>query len=788
MYELENETVAGRKYYARLELDDGTVLTNYGDEAVGIASISLSQTLCGSESVSIGCVNAASVTIVLETGTALENQRFTLYLGQEFDGSVEWVPVGVFTAVKAEFSEGRLTVDAWDDLYFAGGTYTPSDSVAGSCTVQDAVMDVSSQAGLPIVMYIDSSGNQKVSGIDVTGLTIAGMPTGLTCSAAIGHLAALCGANACMDREGFLVFRQFAATGQALGTDDCYSGGMVFKTSDFTVASLTNTLEVETTGDDGETTTETVEVERTTGAAGGCIALTNPLMTEDNIDTAWDVVKGFAYRPATLTAVGQLAVDVGDVLTVTDATGAVYSVPVMTHTLEYDGGLKSILTAAGESESQQSAAVSGPVAQQIRELTTKVTDTKVLASGKSAVYYATTAPSAEDYALSVNDLWFDTSGGDYAMYYWDGSAWVAAPFGTTALGDNIVTAAKIVAGAVTAEKLDVAELSAICANLGTITGGSLDIGNGTFTVDSEGNLTAKNATIKGEFSSEGWGLCNVNISDGVITAICGDEDSYVVMDEDAGTIGPYYTTAIIGHNGLQVYDYGWEGNYYDLSNSPNGGSCVRPNGFGGYYLGAKWFETNNQKKAVTIDGVLSVSDAVSAGDTLNVAGAATLESTLNVTGAAALKSTLTVAGDIYNSSGEFKATNGHGFYSRNTSGSLVNIGYMDTSDNVKFGSSSYPTYLYGSSFYANGQKVNRIVGIQTVTLSASSTVESGSTVTVTGSFTAVSGASYLLIPRNINYGCYGSLSYSGTTITAIMRNLSSSSHTMSGTIYVIAYI
>ena len=129
MYELTNETVAGRKYYAKLELDDGTVLTNYGDDTVGITNISISFTLCGSESVSIGCVNAACATIVLEAGTALENQRFTLYLGQEFDGAVEWVPMGIFTGTKAEISEDRLTVEAWNDLYFAGGTYVPSGSV-----------------------------------------------------------------------------------------------------------------------------------------------------------------------------------------------------------------------------------------------------------------------------------------------------------------------------------------------------------------------------------------------------------------------------------------------------------------------------------------------------------------------------------------------------------------------------------------------------------------------------------------------------------------------------------
>lgn len=45
--------------------------------------------------------------------------------------------------------------------------------------------------------------------------------------------------------------------------------------------------------------------------------------------------------------------------------------------------------------------------------------------------------------------------------------------------------------------LDVNELSDISTDLGSITGGSLDIGGGTFTVDSLGNMVATSATIEG---------------------------------------------------------------------------------------------------------------------------------------------------------------------------------------------------------------------------------------------------------------------------------------------------
>jgi hypothetical protein len=52
----------------------------------------------------------------------------------------------------------------------------------------------------------------------------------------------------------------------------------------------------------------------------------------------------------------------------------------------------------------------------------------------------------------------------------------------------------LVAGSVAADKIAVANLAAISANLGSITAGSIDIGGGKFEVDSSGNATIRSAT------------------------------------------------------------------------------------------------------------------------------------------------------------------------------------------------------------------------------------------------------------------------------------------------------
>ena len=60
-----------------------------------------------------------------------------------------------------------------------------------------------------------------------------------------------------------------------------------------------------------------------------------------------------------------------------------------------------------------------------------------------------------------------------------------------------VTSDKIAANAITSDKISVSQLSAISADLGSITGGSINIGNGKFKVDSSGNFTATNGSLTG---------------------------------------------------------------------------------------------------------------------------------------------------------------------------------------------------------------------------------------------------------------------------------------------------
>lgn len=71
---------------------------------------------------------------------------------------------------------------------------------------------------------------------------------------------------------------------------------------------------------------------------------------------------------------------------------------------------------------------------------------------------------------------------------------------TFTVADEPVAEGDIQANAITANKINVNQLSSISADLGSITGGSINIGSGNFTVDTSGNVVATSITTTGKYN------------------------------------------------------------------------------------------------------------------------------------------------------------------------------------------------------------------------------------------------------------------------------------------------
>lgn len=94
---------------------------------------------------------------------------------------------------------------------------------------------------------------------------------------------------------------------------------------------------------------------------------------------------------------------------------------------------------------------------------------KQVEQSKNRVWYQTSAPSGTNHR--VNDVWFDTDDNNL-MYMWDGSAWVAQTFGSTAITNGSISSEKlygdtaimreIIAGSVQANSIAIGDFTNYC--------------------------------------------------------------------------------------------------------------------------------------------------------------------------------------------------------------------------------------------------------------------------------------------------------------------------------------
>ena len=339
----------------------------YGSTTIGAEQVKkcvYSGSFGGADTVTIGGVTAAMVTLTLSGAHNLRDKTITVSVGADVSGTVQYVPLGTFVVATCKQVDDTTTVTAYDAAYYAlGGTYTPN--VSSGATVAAVLSDVATQCGLTLATLPAAA--------STTG--VVGDLTGKTCRDMAGYLAALVGCNALIDRDGKLALRWFAASGQSYSPSDYYNAGLSIGGTS-TLACIQATVDVTTTDADGNTSVTTNTY--TAGGTGVGIAIQNPYMTQAILDTVWATIGGLAYTVGTCDIFHGLLVEPGDLVTITDKAGVAHTLAVMSLTMTIDGGCKTTLRATGESTTDASAAMQGSLGGKVSQLVVDLAKVKQL--------------------------------------------------------------------------------------------------------------------------------------------------------------------------------------------------------------------------------------------------------------------------------------------------------------------------------------------------------------------------------------------------------------------------
>lgn len=443
----------------------------------------------------VGGATASKIEVSMFTKSQdfVKGTEVRLEIGATADGTIEWIPMGYFTIKEQKKDRNLLTFTAYDRLesklakaYKSKITKYPAES-------KDFLTDISEQTGVEFdtSKLSDSLMIDKILTVnDQSGEKSYKEPfDGFTMQQVVGYIAQLHGTFAICDRNGKVTFRWYGALatdhpGKIGDTAGSYledqNLSFIYNTIEFLKESHTYLIKTNRYFDDllqSETMCQisgiSCDTENDHYESGTNINtnLSNPVMTQEWLNKILEKIKDTRYYPVSFSFMGDPRLDVGDVVTIVDAKNNLIDVPVMQHTITFDGGLLSEVASYGFEEKE----VKSPSEIALQRVKDDILSLQEI-TAKKATFNQLNAVDAkitnlQASTITVNDANILFARLDKANIQ---QGWITSVM----IGDAQITNAKIkdmsadkiTAGVIDASEVSIINLDAVSITTGTITG------------------------------------------------------------------------------------------------------------------------------------------------------------------------------------------------------------------------------------------------------------------------------------------------------------------------------
>lgn len=300
-------------------------------EYTGIKNFSYHGGTNSSDHISIGDAVSAYIEFTLTDcpSKMLTGQKATAYIGLKLSDSVEWIKMGIFHLDKPKRNGNYLDITAYDNFsLMEKGFYS---DLSGNQKIVDILDEQCNKIGISFV------GGADDVYYDVDLLK------GSTVREAVAILAAYCGKNAIINRDGNLKFVWFDDIGVTL-TDDYYNDTIEFDEEDTVIKRLDCTNE-----------TETLSIGTGIGIVFSC-----PGMTQERLNVLYNRINGFTYRAVSFDwQRARPDIEAGDMINLT-IQGNNCSVPLMDFIVSCDGGCYGSIESKGKTQEEQDHEFTSP--------------------------------------------------------------------------------------------------------------------------------------------------------------------------------------------------------------------------------------------------------------------------------------------------------------------------------------------------------------------------------------------------------------------------------------------
>ncbi len=330
------------------------------NEKVLVESVKNFTITSGAEEITIGSAVASYVQATIENkGIALSGKEVSLEIGVEVDGEMEYIPMGLYTIQNPKIESNKVTFTAYDRLaskcngaYYSKLGY-PVDAVdilAEISTMTGVAIDTSTlQRGIQISQRaIIEEGDYDEETEESEVITTYVNPfDGYTYKETIGFIAGLFGKFAVCGRTGNIEFRWYQDISYEIQSNIFYNDLQETEES-FSIERLTcdNSNQTLSSG---------------SGATG--ISMQNPVMTQSILDGVYNSVQGLVFTPAALRFIGDMRLDIGDIATAVKNDSTKFTIPIISLTTSYDGGLMQTIASYGNTAEEDDSDTKGPITE-----------------------------------------------------------------------------------------------------------------------------------------------------------------------------------------------------------------------------------------------------------------------------------------------------------------------------------------------------------------------------------------------------------------------------------------
>lgn len=291
-------------------------------------------------------------------------------IGLKIGDTTEYILMGIYNIDDIEKTDYTIKITAFDNMI---KFETPYFSTLGDTpTLQQVVNELSSKTGVQFVGSLPAYNVKKLEGF--------------TCREILGYVASLCGGNAVITRDGKFTI--------VTPKDNSYSIG---------TANYIDYKREETKYKIGKVSCQAGEEVLSKGSLGADsmeLQFENPWINATILTDIYNKLNGFEYLGYSMKWQGDLSLDVGDIVTITDKKGVVRKHPILSQKFTYTGGLTSEISAKGENKNKNEFSSSGPSAKKVERVVMEL-----------ALINKTLIDVAYIGDLTANNIKFDTASG-----------------------------------------------------------------------------------------------------------------------------------------------------------------------------------------------------------------------------------------------------------------------------------------------------------------------------------------------------------------------------------------